>query len=119
MVNSAHCAAPVLPASILRSESGDWHPHVVTYITKLVTFVFLVVFGARASDGDVIAITVLMILPRYKPARQMKHTPLSSRLWLSGSPIWFNIGERKIRLSLQKWFVVPLTNFNIGYCGDS
>jgi hypothetical protein len=35
-------------------------------------------FGAPASDGDVMTITVLMILHRYRPARQMKYSPLSA-----------------------------------------
>jgi hypothetical protein len=38
-------------------------------------FVFLSRFLARASDGDVMTITVLMILPRYMAGRKMKRTP--------------------------------------------
>jgi hypothetical protein len=60
---------------MLRSESGGWHSHVVTHITKWGAFVFLSRFLARASDGDVMTITVLMILPRYMAARKMKRTP--------------------------------------------
>jgi hypothetical protein len=47
----------------------------VTHITKSGAFVFLSRFLARAADGDVMTITVLMILPRYMAARKMKRTP--------------------------------------------
>jgi hypothetical protein len=60
---------------IPQPEHGGSHSHAVTLITKRGVFVFLKSFlASRVSDGDVIAITVLMILPRYRPARQMKHT---------------------------------------------